>query len=49
MVVVKSNVMYQCKVFYIGCGSPSVDKKGVEAIQQPLRERYIATAGHKIM
>lgn len=27
-------------MFYIGSGHPSADKKGVEALQQPLRERY---------
>lgn len=40
MVVIKSNIMYQCKVFYIGSAAPSADKRGVEALQQPLRERY---------
>ncbi|KAL4223779.1 hypothetical protein ACF0H5_017245 [Mactra antiquata] len=40
MVVQKSNVMYQCNVFYIGNGRPTEGKKGVEAIQEPLRDRY---------
>ncbi|XP_053376310.1 lysine-specific demethylase 9-like [Mercenaria mercenaria] len=40
MVVISSNVMYQCQAFYIGNGLPDPDKKGVEAIQSPLRERY---------
>ncbi|XP_045171657.1 uncharacterized protein LOC123533821 [Mercenaria mercenaria] len=40
MVVEKRNVMYQCKVFYIGCGAPSKEHRGVEALQEPLKERY---------
>lgn len=42
MVVIKNanNVMYQCKVFYIGAASPEENKKGVEAVQEPLRQRY---------
>lgn len=40
MVVVTSNVMYSCKAFYIGSASPSTDRKGVEALQAPLRQRY---------
>ncbi|KAL4223778.1 hypothetical protein ACF0H5_017244 [Mactra antiquata] len=38
--VVNNNIMYQCKVFYIGSGSPDATKRGVEAIQDPLRQRY---------
>ncbi|KAH3883302.1 uncharacterized protein LOC127834225 isoform X2 [Dreissena polymorpha] len=36
----KSNVMYRCQVFYIGSSKPAVDRKGVEALQAPLKERY---------
>lgn len=32
--------MYQCKVFYIGNSPPATDKKGVEALQSPLRAKY---------
>ncbi|XP_052801631.1 proteoglycan 4-like isoform X1 [Mya arenaria] len=40
MVVVKGNVMYSCKAFYIGSEKPAEDKKGVEALQGPLRDKY---------
>lgn len=44
MVVIRSNVMYQCQAFYIGNAAPESGKKGVEAIQTSLRERYVDEA-----
>lgn len=32
--------MYQCQSFYIGSAAPEAGKKGVEMLQNPLRERY---------
>ena len=36
----RSNIMYHCKAFYIGSAVPTETKRGVEGLQQPLRERY---------
>lgn len=32
--------MFKCDAFYIGCATPTETKRGVEGLQQPLRERY---------
>lgn len=41
MVVDSENgALFQCRVFYIGSAVPLEQPKGLEAIQQPLRERF---------
>lgn len=37
---VQGQVMYQCRVLYIGSAPPIETLKGTEALQRPLRERY---------
>ena len=32
--------MFSCEAFYIGSSIPTETKRGVEGLQQPLRERY---------
>ncbi|GAB1602187.1 uncharacterized protein LOC115224900 [Argonauta hians] len=36
----EDKVLFRCKVLYIGSAVPMETSKGLEAIQQPLRERY---------
>lgn len=40
MVVQRNTIMFSCEAFYIGSAIPTETKRGVEGLQQPLRERY---------
>lgn len=40
MVVQRNTIMFSCEAFYIGSSIPTETKRGVEGLQQPLRERY---------
>lgn len=42
MVVQNSTIMFSCDAFYLGSAIPTETKRGVEGLQQPLRERYQA-------